>query len=291
MRSKELIALVSLLEDPDNEIYQVISDKIIHEGASLIPALEKAWETSENTLFQQRIESIIHKIQFQSTKDLLEQWVAGGATSLIEGVVYVAKYQFPELNINEIDAYLEKVKQKVWLELNESLTALEKVKVLNHILFGVFGFSGNTTNFFSPQNHYINQLIEYKKGGPVSLSILYSLIAQKLSLPIYGVSLPRNYILAYIDRYQTANIDNPNSKSVLFYINPFSQGAVLGRKEIEHFLEVNKIESKEKYFIPCSNITTIAQLIASLMISYQKIDSHQKVEDLKKFLDILSDKE
>jgi regulator of sirC expression with transglutaminase-like and TPR domain len=291
MRQKELNALVSLLDDPDNEIYSVISKKIMQEGMELIPALEKAWETTENSLIQQRIESIIHKIQYQSTKEQLERWVDSGATSLLDGTICLTRYQYPEIKTNIIENYLEKVKQKIWLELNESITALEKVKVINHIIYGVLGFSGNTTNFFSPHNHYINQLIENKKGGPVSLSIFYSLIAQKLGLPIYCVSLPRNFILAYIDRYQTSSTPDNNSKSVLFYINPFNAGAVLGKKEIEHFLTQNNIEINESYFYPCSNQTTISQLIASLMISYQKIGSQQKVDDLKQFLDILSDKE
>jgi hypothetical protein len=177
MRQKELNALVSLLDDPDNEIYSVISKKIMQEGMELIPALEKAWETTENSLIQQRIESIIHKIQYQSTKEQLERWVDSGATSLLDGTICLTRYQYPEIKTNIIENYLEKVKQKIWLELNESITALEKVKVINHIIYGVLGFSGNTTNFFSPHNHYINQLIENKKGGPVSLSIFYSLIA------------------------------------------------------------------------------------------------------------------
>lgn len=287
MRPKEFASLVSLLEDPDNEIFQAISHKLIEEGLTIVPLLEKAWEASSSELLQGRVEDIIHKIQFKNTKKGLISWVESGYNDLLEGALNVAKYQYPDIEYEVIDNQINKIKKKVWLELNESLTALEKVKVLNHILFGVYGFSGNTTNFFAPQNHYINQLIETKKGGPVIISIFYTLIAQRLGLPIYGVSLPRNYLLAYKDRYVGEN--DSDNQSILFYINPFNHGSVLGRKEIEQFLANNSIEPKNEYFVPCSNKTTISQLIGSLMISYQKIGNTSKIEDLKVFLDILSD--
>jgi regulator of sirC expression with transglutaminase-like and TPR domain len=154
----------------------------------------------------------------------------------------------------------------------------------------VHGFTGNTTNFFAPQNHFINQVIETKKGGPVALAICYSVIAQKLGLPIFGVSLPKNYLLAYKDRYQTLTSTGSSPETILFYINPFNRGAVISRKEIEHFLSQNNIEAKEEYFRPCSNRTTISQLLASLMIAYQKIGNSEKVSQLQTLLDITTGK-
>jgi regulator of sirC expression with transglutaminase-like and TPR domain len=291
MRPKEFAALISLLEDPDLEVFNTISYKLISEGLPLVPLLEKAWETSKNELFQQRIENILHQIQVNITKQCLISWMESGCKDLLEGAVCIAKYQYPDIEYDVIDSHIDKIKKKVWLELNESLTALEKVKVLNHILFGVCGFSGNTTNFFAPQNHFINHLIESKKGGPVSMSIFYSLVAQRLGLPIFGVSLPRNFLLAYKDRYQTSGEIKQQGHGVLFYINPFNQGAVLGKKEIDAFLVQNNITPKDEYFSPCTNRTTITQLIGSLMISYQKIGDNNKIEDLKIFLDLLSNSE
>jgi regulator of sirC expression with transglutaminase-like and TPR domain len=289
MKPKEFASLVSLLEDPDYEVYKAISEKLVQEGLNLVPLLENAWENSNNELLQKRIEDILHSIQFQSTTEHLTSWVNSGANDLLQGAVCIAKFQYPDIEYEIIDNQITKIKQKVWVELNESLTALEKVKVLNHTLFDIFGYSGNTTNFFSPQNHYINQLIETKKGGPVLISIFYSLIAQRLGLPIFGVSLPRNFLLAYKDRFQPISHDAAVKTPVLFYINPFSNGTVLGRREIEQFLNQNNIEPKDEYFVPCSNKTTISQLVASLMISYQKTGDMSKVDDLKVFLDILSE--
>jgi regulator of sirC expression with transglutaminase-like and TPR domain len=288
MRPKEFTALIALLEDPDSEVYTAISNKLVSEGLSLIPLLENAWENSNNELLQKRIEDLLHSIQYNSTKDSLQVWVKSGYADLLQGAVLIAKYQYPDIELEVIDNQIDKIRIKVWQELNESLTPLEKVKVLNHIIYGVCGYSGNTANFFSPQNHFINNLLETKKGGPVMLAIFYSVVAQRLGLPVYGVSLPRNFLLAYKDRYKSSTDEEGKESSVLFYINPFNHGTVLGRKEIESFLEQNKILAKKEFFLPCSNRTAIQQLVASLMISYQKTNMVEKTHDLRVFLDILS---
>lgn len=286
MRPKEFSALIALLDDPDNEVNRVVTDKIIHHGPEIIPLLENAWETSPNDILQKKIESLINRIQYQSTYDSITSWVEKGSQNLLEGAVYVSRFNYPLVQVETIEEQLEKIRKDVWLELNESLTALEKVKALNHIFYGVHGFTGNTTNFFAPQNHYINQVIENKKGGPVALAICYSVVAQKLGLPIYGVSLPKNFLLAFKDRYQTVASNTNNPETILFYINPFNRGAVISRKEIEHFLSQNNMDAKDEYFVPCSNRTTISQLIASLMIAYQKMGNTEKITQLQSLLDI-----
>ena len=71
---------------------------------------------------------------------------------MLEGVYLIAKYQYPDLRFEDVREKIEIVKKDVWLELNENLTALEKVKILNHIIFDIHKFSLNNANFYSPQN-------------------------------------------------------------------------------------------------------------------------------------------
>lgn len=287
MKPSEFAALVALLEDPDAEVYNTISNRLVNEGIPLVPLLENAWEKAEDKLLQGRVEDILHQIQFKNVLNGLTTWVEKGCTDLLEGIVNVAQYQYPDTDYNLIDSFIGKVKQKVWLELNETLSALEKIKVLNHVFYDSFGFRGNVDNFFSPNNHFINQIIEIKKGGPVLMSLLYSLVAQRLGMPVFPVSLPRNFLVAYQNRYHSAANSKSNEQFILFYINPFNQGAVLGRKDLEQFLSQNNIESKDEYFLPCDNRTAILQLLGSLLIAYQKVGQSEKIDDIKAFLDVL----
>jgi len=286
MNKKEIFALISLLDDPDESVFKQVSMKFLSLGQNVIPVLEDAWEHSFDTLIQNRIENIIHQIQFDIIKDELSDWAHPDNQDLLEGALLIARYQYPDIDIVKIHKQIAQIKQDVWIELNEYLTALEKIKIINHILFDVHNFSGNTTNYHAPQNSYINNVLESKKGNPLLLSIIYTIVAQSLEIPIYGVNLPEHFILCYVD-IEVMGIpttEGNQGSNVLFYINPFSKGAVFGQKEVDAFLMQLKLPALAKYYEPCSNLEIIKRLLRNLIASYEKLCYPDKSEELKGLL-------
>jgi regulator of sirC expression with transglutaminase-like and TPR domain len=287
MTKSEVSALISLLDDPDEKIFNEIKEKIKSIGSEVIPLLENAWETSFDSLLQNRVENLIHTIQFDDIRKDLSIWSNSGGHDLLAGVILIAKYQYPDLNEKKLKAHIEQIRNDVWLELNANLTALEKVRVLNHIIFDVHGFSGNTQNFHAPQNSYINNVMESKKGNPLSLSILYTIIAQGLNIPIFGVNLPEHFILAYVEESSHLPIlaGNPSPK-VIFYINPFSKGSAFSYKEIDSFLKQLKLEPEKMYYEPCSNSDMISR--RNLIFSFEKLGYPDKSKEMQQLLSCLS---
>ena len=281
---KKIKALLQLLDDPSNEVFNHVSQSILKHGEDIIPELEKAWETSLNEVLQERIENLIQEIQFSSTQKQLIEWKENNSTDLLYGAYLIAKHQYPDLKYNSILNSFNKIKQDAWLEISTNLTALEKVRVLNNVFYKIHEFSGNSTNFFAPQNSYLNHVFETKKGNPLSLGIIYISLAQQLDIPIYGVSMPRNFILAYLDEF---SVNNPDNEEILFYINPYNKGVVLGKREIDYFLKQQKMESKESYYKPCTNIEIIKNLILNLIYSYEKLGYPEKVEAMKQLYNII----
>jgi len=284
---EKIKALINLLDDPNEEIFTTVKQTLLDEGVEAIPELEKAWDLSQELVLQSRIEDIIRNIQLKIIKNNFSVWAHSEKNDLLEGVYLIAKYQYPDLRFEDVREKIEIVKKDVWLELNENLTALEKVKILNHIIFDIHKFSLNNANFYSPQNSYINIVLETKKGNPLSLSIIYALIAQSLGLPIYGVNLPKNFILAYKEEISALFAFEEESEAVLFYINPSNKGAVFGRKEIDYFLKQQKLSPEKSFYVPCSNAEIIIRLINNLIASYEKLSYNDKVSDLEEILTVL----
>lgn len=290
MNKKEINALITLLDDPDEKIFSQVKDKLLGYGKDIIPILESAWETqlSGNQLFQNRIENIIHDIQFDLVFSSLQQWTNSGGSDLLEAMILISKYQYPDLDEDKIRKYIKQIEKDVWLELNQNLTALEKANVMNHILFEVHSFTGNRTNYHAPQNSYLNDVIDSKKGNPVSLSALYLIVAQNLDLPVFGVNLPNHFILAYVDfpmfskSHASILLAEREHLKVLFYLNPFSKGTALSRQEVENFLKQLKLKSQSEYFQPCHNIIIVKRMFNNLISSYEKLGYPDKVEELKK---------
>ena len=100
---KELKALISLLDDSDDEIVNIASSNLMNQGLSAIPELEKAWETTLNETLQERLESVIQNIQYNEAKQNLRSWNDSGSESILEGAIYLAKFQFPDITIESID--------------------------------------------------------------------------------------------------------------------------------------------------------------------------------------------
>jgi len=281
IKKSEIQALITLLDDPDVTISETVSKKLIEMGRGVIADLEKVWETTINEQMQSKLEILIQDIQFNDIQQTLIDWRDHESENLLKGAYIIACFQYPELKFERLTEELEKIRKDIWIELNDNLTALEKVRVFNHIMYEIHGFSGNTDNYYSPQNYYINQVLETKKGNPVSLAIIYSTLALKLDIPIYGVNLPKNFILAYKDKYAISKEDD-----ILFYINPYNRGSVLGKREIDYFLKQQNIPPDTSYYNPCSNIIIIQRLLVNLISSYETIGQQDKIIRLKQLLDL-----
>ncbi len=277
----ELNALVNLLDDPDDKVYLQIKDKLISIGSDTIPFLETAWENAFDPVRQQRIEDIIHQLQLNDLFAALHSWAHFSYNDLLKGMILLSKFLYPEQDEDKIIKTIGRITQDVWLELNQNLTALEKIKVINHILYDDNKFVGNTANINAPENYYINNILETKKGNPMSLGALFIIIAQGLKLPVHGVDLPKHFILAYLDEIiEIGNVVSDDNK-VLFYINPYNKGALFTRNEIELYLKQLSLENNENYYLPCDNITIIKRMIDELIICYKNAGNKVKIEELK----------
>ncbi|WP_316842692.1 transglutaminase-like domain-containing protein [Pedobacter gandavensis] len=282
--SKEISALVKLLDDPDPEIFEHIEKRLLEYGEEVVHFLENAWEQSLDALLQERIENVVHKIQFNSVKEDLNLWYQSGAFDLLQGALVVNRYQYPDLNEEKIKLQMEEIKREIWIGLQYEMSSIEKIKLINHVFYNVYGFSGNTKNHHDPQNSYINQVLDSKKGNQISLAIIYSTIAQKLDIPVYGVNLPQHFILGYIDESKRED----HEFGVLFYINAFNKGAIFGKHDVDQFLRQLGLDPMPGFYAPCSNVEIIRRIIRNLISSYENLGSTEKVKELKELQEILS---
>ena len=281
----EIKALISLLDDSDTEVYHHIEDRLVSLGREVIPLLEDAWSSAFDAVIQHRIEHIVHKIQFDNLLEEIKLWIYTEDQHLLAGAILIARYQYPDLDEDKIYQQINQIKKDIWLELNENLTALEQINVINTIFFARYNYSGNTSNYHAPQNSFINCVLESKKGNPLALSLIYLVIMQQLGLPIYGVNLPEHFVLAYLD--ESKHEDEPINK-ILFYINAFSKGTVFGKPDIDQFVKRLNLEPQTSYYTPCTHRDMILRMLRNLAHSYQKLGDTEKVDEVNLIVDLFT---
>ena len=259
----ELKALVSMLDEPIEENYASIHSRINAYGLSAILFLEQASLASKDSEHIARIELLINEIYFKDTYKSLSTWAEEDGHDLIAAFLSISKMLNPEIDTEKYLIEFGKIRKDVWLEINDNLTALEKIKVLNHIIYDYHMFSGQRSPNGSKLKLYSpDYLFENKKGNSLSLGILYLAISQNLEIPIYGVDLPGHFVLCYLD--EEVNLKTTKDfgrEEVMFYLNAMNNGAVFTRNEIESFVQQMNIKPEDSHFAPCSNKTIIKRLL------------------------------
>jgi regulator of sirC expression with transglutaminase-like and TPR domain len=276
MTDKELNALVSLLDDGDQEIKEHVRDKILSLGNQIIPFLENKWEGSFNPELQKEIEEIVHDMQLNLLKERLSNWKNSKERELLEGLWIVNTYLYPDLEFDQLNAMMQQIYFDVWANFKNELSVYDKIKLINNVMFNDLKFSANTKNFHSPANSMLKTVLETKKGNPISLCSVYLLVAKKLGLPVYGVNLPNLFVLTY------------QSGKFNFYINAFNKGLIFTKQDINNYLDHLKLEPKPEYYEPCENIEIIRRVIRNLIFSFEKIGDLDKSKEVNQLLKIVS---
>jgi len=271
----EIKALIALLDDEDIEIINHVESKILSLGESVLPFLENEWENSLNPSLQNKLENLIHTLQFQTTKQRLEQWRAYESDNLLKGMWIVATYQYPEVTYEELQESVDQLYYDIWVHFKDDLNPFDQVKIINYILFEEHKLSANTKNFHSPANNMLNIVFEGKKGNPISLCVIYMLLAQKLKLPIYGVNLPNLFILIYDWD------DKP------FYINAFNKGLIFTKGDIDNYIEQLNLQKQESFYRPCSHLEIVKRIFRNLIVAYEQLGEGDKMTEIHELLDIL----
>ena len=296
MEVKELKNMVYLLDDSDERVVSHIEEKIFSYGLNSIPFLESLWPNEESAVRQEKIVNLIKRIKQNVLAEELKSWLNSEEQDLLDGVFIINKILDPNIDRQHIENQLDKIKLDTWLELNYDLTSFEKVKILNRIIFDVHKFTGDTENYHNSKNSFLSSVLERKKGNPISLAVVYCIIAQRLNIPIYGVNLPQHFILGYVKDLEWPPLLRFNDESlsresqyneILFYINPFNNGLIFNQENILKFLKQLKLEVKEDYFKICENRDIIIRILRNLEVSFSKENNHSKKDQVLNLIKIM----
>ena len=299
IKDSEIKALIFLLDDTDNEVVSRVEERLFELGKEVIPALEQNIDFGEiNEVRQRRIDDIIKRIHFQLLISELRQWKESGMEDLLSGVYILNKLRYPDVELPFIDNLIDKIKLDVWLEMHYDLTSFEKIKILNYVFFEIHKFSGDNEDYNHPDNSYLSKVLERKKGNPVTLAVIYSLVAQRLRLPVFGINLPQHFIVGYLENSNDSEplrlnevkflVPDPKAR-VLFYINPFNKGSVFPRENLYVFLKQVNIEPRDDYFMPATNLEILKRMVRNLLSSYEKLKNAGMIQHLETMMNILEE--
>lgn len=287
--NKEISALFHLIDDPDEEVFNVVSTRIIDLGKGIIPNLENLWENTIREDVQERIEILIHRLHYRDLTEEFQQWNKNIHQDMLTGALLVARFQYPELVTAQVYQEIEKLRRNIWLELNNYLTPLEQVNVLTSILYNYFNLRGTEVAYQQPEEFLVNKQLEAKRGNTIANGILYLILSELLDVPVRAINIPRQFVLGYFksDYDFTKHTENPMYKTE-FFIDPLS-GQVFTHKDVENYFKRINVPPVASYFKPMSNKRVIQTLLEEFSKCFEDEKSKYKQAELLALAEILAE--
>ena len=284
---KEVTALLKLLDDPDAEVFSIISNRIMDYGNNIIPHLENEWENTVEISVQNRIETLIHKLQYNNLQKDLTEWSENTYNDLLFGSLLVAKYQYPDLHTTPILQDLERIKRNIWLELNSYLTPLEQANVLSSILYNYYNLRSSDICYENPNDFFINKVLESKKGNTISMGILYQVMCDLLDINASIISIPKQMIIAfYHSDYYAGKSNEDDREHIHFYVDAVN-GQAYSYADIHKYFKRIGVQPTIEHFKPLSHKRIIKTLLEEVGKCFYTQNAEEKQEEVVALAKIL----
>lgn len=281
------------MDDPDQMVVDHAMGKLLEYGEDIIPNLERLEDDCLiHPIQMENISIVLDSLRFHRIKKSLQNWLKSDDKSLMQAVYTVCSYQYPDLKIEEFTAKFQALRHQCWMEINSRQTSFEKVEALNKVFFDVFDFVRVNEVPHSPFEIFVNSVMECKEGTDLSLGLIYSMVAQSLDIPIYGVTTMNNrapFVLAYMDKDNLLPILDwgIENNGVLFYIGVGTKGLIIDPKQLKEAYLSEGLPQNRAQFEPSPNSLIIKKYLNDIKRSYaNQAKFRYKLRDIEELLEL-----
>ena len=116
---------------------------------------------------------------------------------LAEAALLIAAEAYPALDVDGYLRRLDALAEEARPLVGAASTDEQRVDALNRFLFVDQGFAGNRAEYDDPRNSFLNEVIDRRKGIPITLTLVYTEVARRLDLPVLGVGFPGHFLAKY----------------------------------------------------------------------------------------------
>jgi regulator of sirC expression with transglutaminase-like and TPR domain len=198
---------------------------------------------------------------FSGSPEFLRLLAGEARPDLARIALEIARDAYPELDPGRYLGHIESLAARVRDRCPPGAKPRQVLGHINWVLFVEEGFRGNTEDYYDPRNSYMNEVIDRKTGIPITLSILYGTLAERVGLPMEGVNLPAHFML------------RAGGSDATIYVDPFHSGDLLDRQGCERRISElagRPIALTDGQLAPCDGSTVVARMLRNLKAIYLK---------------------
>lgn len=179
---------------------------------------------------------------------------------LLRAAIALSMHELPDVNPAEVERRLYRFSGRILGRVRGNYRRA-LVAHLHEELFERFGFRGNEEDYYNARNSYLPVVLETGLGIPISLSLVYSLLARRLGVRADGVNAPGHFLVQVTDS-AGSGITSP------MLVDPFHAGRLMTREDALQRIEQttgNVATQHENLLRPATHQQWIARMLGNLM--------------------------
>ena len=275
-KSKYWQSLRKLMDDESPTVRSALLSELANNSKESKQFLENLIQEKNDILAKHAI-SLIEDLGWNDGVGNFLKFIRSQRYELESGWFLLDRTIFPNFEISAASLFLDQLADRVRELLTPPQSAREICAVLNRILFHEYGFRGAIKDFNDPQNSFLHLVLKRKRGLPITLCVVYLLVARRVSLDLEPIGLPGRFMLgSFTD-------DEP------FYIDVWSGGKFYDIDEMEEFLGELVSDNSGASLLPVTVAETLTRGCRNLVQQFAKVNNHSNSDIFQKFVNEFED--
>lgn len=274
----ELKSIVTLLDDTDDFVIKAINKRMLGRGASVLSDLEELYNREKSYKTKGLIAD---KIQFLSNEFVLEEFenmLVREYPDLERGIYLISKLIVPDIDEIYFKDLIGVLIRDLVEEINDSKTALEKMQIFNHIFYHRLLFKCGDYPVTRESTTVLTSVLSSRHGIPLSISLVYFLLARCVGLEVYPMCFPGGFVPSYVE----------NDK-ILFYMDIFREGEIFSESRLKYYLENQGVDIDTSAFEVRDDRTLLLVYLEVLHFMYTQKGDEYIVSVLDRALRLFGD--
>lgn len=144
-----------------------------------------------------------------------------GEIDLAIAALAIAQTEYPQLDYNRYLRRLDQMGAELQARLPEGRYPLKMMRAINQYLFSELHFEGNHRNYYDPRNSFLNDVLDQRRGIPISLALVYLELAKRIDFSMAGVGMPGHFLI------------RPTVEGMTIFVDVFHQGEILFEEDCQ----------------------------------------------------------
>lgn len=244
-------AILSLLDDPSPVVRAALVKELQRLEDVGVSLMRKA-SRCESPAQSKAAEYFLQQLTGPDPVSAVVAYIHSQRYELETGMILLSRVLQPDLPVQTIHGHLGKIARRVREVMPMPATGWERCKAMNRVLFHEFGFRGNLEDYEDPYNSFMHSVLRRRKGIPVSLCVLYLLVAERCGLEVAPIAIPGHFLVGcYLD-------GEP------FYVDAFNRGRIIGHEDLHEYLTRLRVPFDPQWLNPAPVSEVLSRICRNL---------------------------